>query len=93
MDPAFQSRIHVHLKYKDLSSQSRRQIWNSFLEKMPSNFSDEELEELAGAMLNGRQIKNLVKTAQLLALEEKKTLSKEHVDLVLAIEEGFEDDE
>ncbi|KAF2654956.1 ATPase [Lophiostoma macrostomum CBS 122681] len=92
MDPAFQSRIHVHLKYKDLSNQSRRQIWSSFLEKMPSNFSDGELEELAGVMLNGRQIKNLVKTAQLLALEEKKTLSKEHVDLVLAIEEGFEDE-
>jgi hypothetical protein len=93
MDPAFQSRIHVHLKYKELSSQSRRQVWKSFLEKMPCDFSDEELKELAGVMLNGRQIKNLIKTAQLLALEEKKTLSKEHVDMVLAIEEGFEDDD
>jgi SpoVK/Ycf46/Vps4 family AAA+-type ATPase len=92
IDPAFQSRIHVHMKYADLTVKSRRQIWASFVEKMPSEFGEGELDELAKVVLNGRQIKNLVKTAQLLALEDGKVLGREHVDMVLAIEQGFEED-
>jgi SpoVK/Ycf46/Vps4 family AAA+-type ATPase len=92
IDPAFQSRIHVHMKYADLTVKSRRQIWASFVEKMPSEFGEGELDDLAKVVLNGRQIKNLVKTAQLLALEDGKVLGREHVDMVLAIEQGFEED-
>ena len=71
---------------------SRRQIWGSFAEKVPSRFADGELDELAKVMLNGRQIKNLVKTAQLLALEDGNVLCKDYVDMVLAIEKGFDED-
>ncbi|KAF2114279.1 hypothetical protein BDV96DRAFT_112945 [Lophiotrema nucula] len=92
IDPAFQSRIHVHMKYPDLTANSRRKIWSSFIEKVPSDFTHGQLEELAEVPLNGRQIKNLVKTAQLLALEDQKVLGKEHIDLVLDIEKGFKEE-
>jgi SpoVK/Ycf46/Vps4 family AAA+-type ATPase len=89
MDPAFQSRIHVHMEYPDLTAKARRAIWSSFLNKLPSQFNKEDLDNVAQLPLNGRQIKNVVKTAQLLALDEQGRLSKDHVDTVLAIERGF----
>lgn len=90
MDPAFQSRIHVHMEYSNLNAGSRKAIWSSFLSRLPSNFNDEELNRVAELPLNGRQIKNIVKTAQLLALDEKKQLAMEHVEAVTAIERGFQ---
>ncbi|KAF2441843.1 ATPase [Karstenula rhodostoma CBS 690.94] len=93
IDAAFQSRIHVHIKYADLTSRSRRRIWSSFIGPTLSGFEASELDELAEVPLNGRQIKNLVKTAQLLALEDGKFLTKDHIDMVLAIEKGFGEDE
>ncbi|KAF1973128.1 P-loop containing nucleoside triphosphate hydrolase protein [Bimuria novae-zelandiae CBS 107.79] len=92
IDPAFQSRIHVHMKYPDLTTKSRRQIWENFVGQVPSHFKASELDELAKVVLNGRQIKNLVKTAQLLAIEDQKSLSYEHISMVLAIENGFKDE-
>lgn len=92
IDLAFQSRIHVHMKYTELAIKSRRQIWENFVSQVPSRFESSELDELAEVALNGRQIKNLVKTAQLLALEDQKSLTKEHVDMILSIENGFKDE-
>jgi hypothetical protein len=43
------------------------------------------LDELASVELNGRQIKNTLKTAQLLARRKEKLLNKEFVETVLAI--------
>lgn len=92
IDSAFQSRIHVHIKYADLTVKSRRQIWENFVGQVPSDFAASELDELAKVALNGRQIKNMVKTAQLLAIEDQKILNKEHIDMVLSIENGFTDE-
>lgn len=39
-DPAFQSRIHVGLHYKDLDRKALRQIWKTFLAKV----ADEEVQ-------------------------------------------------
>ncbi|OAG07282.1 P-loop containing nucleoside triphosphate hydrolase protein [Paraphaeosphaeria sporulosa] len=93
IDAAFQSRIHVHMKYANLTSRSRRRIWSTFVGQTGSRFEAEELDQLAEVPLNGRQIKNLVKTAQLLALEDRNSLTKDHIDMVLAIEKGFGEDE
>ncbi|CUS10315.1 unnamed protein product [Tuber aestivum] len=102
-DEAFQSRIHIALRYNDLDKKARRVIWNTFLgmvarEESGSNcelrdvVNDEELEGLARHQLNGRQIKNAVRTAQALALNKNEGLSMEHLKLVLAVTEGFEHD-
>lgn len=81
------------MKYADLTRGSRRRIWSAFVGQAGAKFAEEDLEELAGAELNGRQIKNAVKTAQLLALEDGRVLAKGHIDMVLGIEKGFWEDE
>jgi hypothetical protein len=54
-----------------------------------ANISADELDELAEKLFNGRTIKNLVRTAQALALSQKKSLSVEHVKTVVRVQEMF----
>jgi len=88
MDAAFQSRIHVSMEYSDLTRDARRQIWANFLElsKQESDISEEDLDYLSGVTLNGRQIKNILKTSFLLSMRKKTPLRREFIDIVLAIE-------
>ncbi|KAK8099065.1 uncharacterized protein PG998_012306 [Apiospora kogelbergensis] len=102
IDPAFQSRIHVSLEYPDLTPASRRRVWENFLAAAnakaasalargggaaaTAELSGEDLDELATLDLNGRQIKNILKTAQLLASRKKEPLKRDFVDMILAIE-------
>ncbi|KAF7589089.1 hypothetical protein BBP40_004794 [Aspergillus hancockii] len=58
IDPAFESRIHVSIRYSELTTASRLN-------------------------LNGRQIKNVLETAHLLACEQETELRYEHVRMVL----------
>ncbi|KAE8392461.1 P-loop containing nucleoside triphosphate hydrolase protein [Aspergillus alliaceus] len=82
IDPAFESRIHVSLRYPDLDARSRRQIWAQFLIGN-QGFSPEQLDQLAEVNMNGRQIKNVLKTAHLLAREQDHEIQYEHVRTVL----------
>lgn len=50
----------------------------------PHNFSNKDVDRLADLKLNGRQIKNFLKTAQLLAVYKKEPLSYHHVDTVIS---------
>lgn len=88
IDPAFQSRIHVSIEYPDLTPESRRVVWASFLKRstVEHNLGDKDLDELAKVHLNGRQIKNVLKLAQLLVMRSGGKLRRELVDTVLAIE-------
>ena len=98
-DEAFQSRIHLPLRYGELSSRTRKSIWKMFCEAVQKanpegivEFSDEELEGLSGCSLNGRQIKNCVRTAQALALRLGEKLGMVQVKKVLQVGESFERD-
>ncbi|KAL8637259.1 MAG: hypothetical protein Q9226_009140 [Calogaya cf. arnoldii] len=89
IDAAFQSRIHISMQYNDLSTSSRRHVWTNFLSAGGSRvhgFSDADLDRLAEYEMNGREIKNVLKTAQLLAGKKKEMLKVGHVESVLAIE-------
>jgi len=88
IDAAFQSRIHVSLEYPDLTAESRKQIWRNFLEAsaLRADVSEADVDELATLQLNGRQIKNILKTAQLLAARKRSILKRSFIDTVLAIE-------
>ena len=89
IDAAFQSRIHVSIEYPDLTSASRRTIWANFLKgsTIKSSLTDKDIAELAELKLNGRQIKNVLKTAQLLAARKKSdTLDRKYIETVLIIE-------
>ncbi|KAK2873584.1 hypothetical protein FQN49_002271 [Arthroderma sp. PD_2] len=81
-DDAFQSRIHVALRYGDLTKDGVEVV----------KFSEKDFDTLARHNLNGRQIKNSVRTAQALALNEKIPLSMQHIMRVLDVAETFEQD-
>lgn len=90
-DPAFESRIHLTIQFPKLNFDSRLHIWKTFVRprdlesKYASNINDEEMKQLANVDLNGRQIKNVVKTARLLAASERKLLELDHIEAVLRV--------
>ncbi|KAI3392402.1 hypothetical protein diail_5729 [Diaporthe ilicicola] len=88
IDQAFQSRIHVSLEYPDLTAESRAHIWRNFISaaKQKPEITDQDVQDLAKLELNGRQIKNVLKTAQLLAKRKKSVLKRSFIDTVLSIE-------
>ncbi|OAX79786.1 hypothetical protein ACJ72_05891 [Emergomyces africanus] len=98
-DDAFQSRIHVALRYGELTLKAKRTVWKMFLDKVRTKegvavvpFTETDYDSLARHNLNGRQIKNSVRTAQALALNEKTPLSMEHISRVLDVAETFDQD-
>ncbi|KAI9817745.1 MAG: hypothetical protein M1827_000864 [Pycnora praestabilis] len=86
-DAAFQSRIHISIDYPELSLSSRRQVWTNFLAINPeaTNIREKDLDALAEMDMNGRQIKNVLKSAQLLASRKEMPLSHEHIKSVLDV--------
>ncbi|KAK6088878.1 AAA family ATPase [Seiridium cupressi] len=93
-DDAFKSRIHVPLRYTSLSAESRRSIWRNFCARVPggTDIDEEGLRRLAEHDLNGRQIKNVVKTAESLAAFEGTKLDVERLEEVTLIQARFEKD-
>ncbi|KAL8906488.1 MAG: hypothetical protein Q9171_006249 [Xanthocarpia ochracea] len=98
-DDAFQSRIHIALRYGELTTRAKRSVWKMFLDKVAQKdgvettaFKEADYDKLARHHLNGRQIKNAVRTAQALAVNEKKALDMGHIAKVLEVAETFEKD-
>lgn len=87
IDPAFQSRIHLTIRYPSLDAAARRQIWERFVRtpQQESTLQPQDFLELQSVDVNGREIKNLVKTAQLLASHEKVPLAIEHIRTALSV--------
>jgi hypothetical protein len=88
MDRAFESRIHVTLTYPELTLESRYKVWKNFIMSLQvdrSAMTDDDIGRLAEIELNGRQIKNVVKMAGLLAAENNGKLKPEHLLTVLRI--------
>ncbi|KAI1135019.1 P-loop containing nucleoside triphosphate hydrolase protein [Hypoxylon sp. FL0543] len=84
-DPAFESRIHLTIHYPRLDFESRLHVWRIFVKprSADSSVDEEELQGLARPDLNGRQIKNIVKIARLLATRDKTPLTLSHLETVL----------
>jgi hypothetical protein len=55
-------------------------------------WSESDLNDLAKVNINGRQIKNTVRTANTLAKSTKASLNKDHLEVVLETIRDFEDD-
>ncbi|SPJ71725.1 related to TOB3 (member of AAA-ATPase family) [Fusarium torulosum] len=86
IDPAFQSRIDLFLPYKDLTFEAREKVWRNFITRVGGDeftVSDEEMNSLAKIELNGREIKNLIKSAHLLSLKSGGVLQADRL-LMLA---------
>ena len=86
-DPAFQSRIHISLDYQELSVSSRKTVWTNFLNSSAQEhtITKEQLNDLARMNMNGRQIKNILKIARLLASRKDERLSHDHIITTLDI--------
>jgi SpoVK/Ycf46/Vps4 family AAA+-type ATPase len=85
IDHAFQSRVDLFLPYRDLTSDARRQVWENFINHAGRDkfeLTDTSLDQLSQLKLNGREIKNLIKSAQLLSMKE---LGKVPVDRLLLL--------
>ncbi|GKT44370.1 ATPase family AAA domain-containing protein 3A [Colletotrichum spaethianum] len=96
-DDAFQSRIHIALRYESLTYKAKKSIFKIFIERVRvlekvdlKPFSDEDYDSLATHDLNGRQIKNTVRTAQALAVNKGEPLSMEHIKQVLDVQNSFD---
>ncbi|KAL2200201.1 hypothetical protein P885DRAFT_74036 [Corynascus similis CBS 632.67] len=98
-DDAFQSRIHIALRYDALDLRAKKAIFKIFVERVRVldkaslvPFSEDDYAALARHELNGRQIKNTVRTAQALAVNKGEPLSMRHIRQVLEVQANFERD-
>lgn len=69
IDPAFQSRVDFILPYTGLTMEAREEVWRNLITRAGAermDVSDEDIWKLAQLNLNGREIKNLLKSAMLL---------------------------
>jgi len=98
-DRAFMSRIHLALHYPTLTRHSRRELWYLFLKRASPDSAKAlrqtgALDKFAAEILNGRQIKNLVRTASALALSSDSSpdgrISQEYIEWALQPMKQFE---
>jgi hypothetical protein len=96
-DPAIKSRIHLAIKYYALTKESRRNLWRVFVARacsdtIPEWLTEACLDRLAADSINGRQIKNTVRTAQALAISDECELTEKHLMQSLNAMSMFERD-
>lgn len=98
-DSAFVSRIHLSLRFQNLTTKAKRTVWKLFIDRVKeqegatiSTITETDLNDLSRREVNGRQIKNLVRAAHALAIHEEKSLSMAHIRRVIDVAESFEMD-
>lgn len=78
LDPAFESRITIAVRYETLDRDARAQVWRTQLDSVRgTDVSGVDCDELAGHHLNGRQIKNTVRLALSLAVDQGVALTQD----------------
>lgn len=90
IDPAFESRLDLIIPYPDLDVAARRSIWTTFVEHVGAmgkghGIQQKDFDVLAQYKCNGREIKNIVKIARMLANRDKTRLTIDHVHTVLKL--------
>lgn len=104
LDIAVQSRIHLAIRYDDLTKEQKRQIFRNFLGQLqPDSIRNtktifEYIDEYGSDnKLNGRQIRNVVSSALSLARSLARRgdgdgkLDTKHLKSVLGITEDFQE--
>lgn len=95
-DEAFQSRIHIALRYENLDIKAKRKIFKMFVDRVQTlgkievkPLTEEDLTMLSKQDLNGREIKNVIGSAQDLAVNKREPLSMRHIRQVLNVHAKF----
>eukprot|EP01089_Gocevia_fonbrunei_P020660 TRINITY_DN7748_c0_g1_i1.p1 TRINITY_DN7748_c0_g1~~TRINITY_DN7748_c0_g1_i1.p1 ORF type:complete len:638 (-),score=104.34 TRINITY_DN7748_c0_g1_i1:125-2038(-) len=89
-DKAFHSRISIALRYEDLTSSAREQVWNTMLSA--AGIEGMDAKELGKYDLNGRQIRTICRLALSLAKSEDVTVNKTHLERTILIADQFQTD-
>lgn len=94
-DEAFQSRIQLAIHYPMLGRAERRRIWHNFIHSLKGDVNHEELErecnQLGEHNLNGRQIRNTIKTAKQLAYFKREALGFRHIETAMKVAKDFQE--
>ncbi|KIW33385.1 uncharacterized protein PV07_00240 [Cladophialophora immunda] len=97
LDIAVQSRIHLAIRYNDLSKDQKIKIFNIFLSQLVTEgkVDGEGIGEWirwvgSEAEVNGRQIRNIVSSAYLLARSQHRNLRREDLQDVNGIMKKFQ---
>ncbi|KAK6217934.1 hypothetical protein LQW54_002989 [Pestalotiopsis sp. IQ-011] len=98
-DDAFQSRIHIALRYDELSTKAKKAIFKIFIDRVKAlqdipttEITEKDYDALAKHNLNGRQIKNTVRTAQALAVHRGEPFGMKHITQFLDVLQSFDRD-
>lgn len=84
-DAAFESRIHLSIEYFPLTSDQRSNVWRNLLSAIPECQTwDSGVYERIGTelQLNGRSIKNLIRTSLAIARQNGNLLTEEHLRII-----------
>lgn len=97
IDAAFKSRIHLCLTYPPLSAKARSGLWKTFILKAtapehPRWLDAKFLKRVSAEEINGREIKNIVRVAHALAVNDKRALSAKDIFQGLQYLKDFERD-
>eukprot|EP00574_Skeletonema_japonicum_P012330 CAMPEP_0201718278 /NCGR_PEP_ID=MMETSP0593-20130828/3826_1 /ASSEMBLY_ACC=CAM_ASM_000672 /TAXON_ID=267983 /ORGANISM="Skeletonema japonicum, Strain CCMP2506" /LENGTH=942 /DNA_ID=CAMNT_0048208537 /DNA_START=9 /DNA_END=2834 /DNA_ORIENTATION=+ len=93
LDPAFQTRITLALRYEPLNKEGRRKVWENLLLKSgyESSMLSFDLNELSKPTLNGREIKNSLRLAMAMAADEHSNLSQKLLLNSVSVVSEFKD--
>jgi hypothetical protein len=85
-DDAFCSRITLFLRYEKFTKEQRSQIWTNLLKRVGLKDVDpDDLDEFTQYEFNGREIRNVMQSAQTVARSKKKPLAVEHIKQALRV--------
>ncbi|CAM6017948.1 unnamed protein product [Sphagnum balticum] len=89
-DDAFCSRISMFIRYHRLTHSQRAKVWENLLSRV--GLTDVDLDMFAAHELNGREIRNSIRTAHTWATNWKQPLTTQHVLSVVKMLENFRED-
>jgi len=87
-DEAFHSRISVALKYDDLDSTAREQVWRNFFEA--SGINEIDPTTMSHHVLNGRQIRTVIQLSKALASREGVSVNISHIQRTVHVATQFQ---
>lgn len=87
MDPAFQRRLSLHLRFSMPDAAERRKLWQSMLPTSAPRASDIDFDSLAARyVMSGGYIKNAVLRAAFLAANEDTAIAARHLEQAARVE-------
>lgn len=91
IDEAFVSRIHITVGLKQLEAAERRKIWSLFIRDLEITDNEKRallnyaIDNFENDRLNGRQIRNTVRTALAMAQLRNEPVNTDHLEQVVNI--------